>query len=449
MRTDKLSAAAEKLRAHARTAWSHTARLRPYAAKLRPYADKLRRLVLKAVDAVGSGLHRGVVQVGRVSPRTAKRLEAAGAWVCQSEGRKLGAAGLVAVVVLGTGFAAVFSEAAGRYARVISASNRVVPLPDEIRRAAADKAKQLAAALEARIDRKGKFAGEAWISAQVLVALKESGPSRISVKSVDQYFRSVAGPECACWRRLPRGEFPNHVGVTSWSLWTLARYGIPAHRSELAFLLSMQNGEGGWPLFAGAKGERFASSYAAAAAILALHEQSTLKASRAQQERLAAAVRRGADWLKTRAADGRARWADYPAWPEASQHAEYLGLSGFVLFALHRVGAPGLAALDRDWLARLPAEAPAARESEASRRTVQVGKRSYRDDTRYAALPWAILATAAAYPDASVSEKVRAMEWLERALAPGASIYAITGKERNPTIAAEALLALRIGATRE
>jgi hypothetical protein len=345
--------------------------------------------------------------------------------------------------------AAIFSETLGRHYRAISSSGQGVPLPGEIRQAAADKAKQLAAALEARIDRKGKFAGEAWISAQVLVALKENGSSRINVKSIEQYFRSVAGPECACWRRLPSGKFPNHVGVTSWALWTLARFGIPAHRSELEFLLSTQDGEGAWPLFAGAQGERFASSYGTATALLALHEQSILKANRAQQERLAAAARRGADWLKARVAPGRARWADYPGWPEASQRGEFLGLSGFVLFALHRVGAPGLAALDRDWLSQLPAEAPAARESGASRKTVQVGKRSYRDDTRYSALPWAILATAAAYPDASISEKVRAMEWLERALAPGTSIYALTGKERNLTLLAEALLALRVEATRE
>jgi hypothetical protein len=237
--------------------------------------------------------------------------------------------------------------------------------------------------------------------------------------------------------------------VSSWALWTLARYGIPAHRSELEFLLSTQDREGAWPLFAGAQGGRFASTYGTATAILALHEQSILKANGAQRERLAAAVRRGADWLKSRVADGRARWADYPGWPEASQRREFLGLSGFVLFALHRVGAPGLAALDRDWLARLPVEAPAARESEASRKTVQIGKRSYRDDTRYTALPWAILATAAAYPDASISKKVRAVEWLDRALAPGASIYALTGKEKNLTIAAEALLALRIEVMRE
>jgi len=78
---------------------------------------------------------------------------------------------------------------------------------------------------------------------------------------------------------------------------------------------------------------------------------------------------------------------------------------------------------------------------------VRVGKRSFRDDTRYDELPWTIAATMLVYRNASISGKVRAVEWLERALAPGASIYALTGREKNAAIAAEALLALRNGAT--
>src|SRR3989475_12876070 len=87
-------------------------------------------------------------------------------------------------------------------------SNRIVPLPDETRRAVREKAKQLAAALDKRLDRKRKLAGETWTSAQILVALRESDAataSRIDVKLIEQYFRSVAGPECACSRRFPQG----------------------------------------------------------------------------------------------------------------------------------------------------------------------------------------------------------------------------------------------------
>jgi hypothetical protein len=369
-------------------------------------------------------------------------------WVGQSDARKLGTAALAAVLLYAAGFAAIFPKTVGRYFRAISAPNRIVPLPDEIRRAAGEKAKQLAAALDARLDkknRKGKLYGQAWSSAQILVALRENDPGyagRIDAGLIDRYFHSVAGPECACWRKFPNGKYPNHLGITSWMLWTLAEYGVPAHRSELEFLLSAQDRQGGWPLFAGAAEEKFASSYATAAAVLALHRQSTLDANQALRERLAGAVQRGANWLKE-VADGRARWADYPAWPDARERREFLGVSGFALFALHRVGAPGLAALDRDWLRRLPPDAPTALSCEASGKIVQAGNRSDLDDTRYAGLAWGIIATALAYPSGWISGKARAIEWLERALAPGASIHALAATGEDDSIAAEALLALR------
>jgi hypothetical protein len=456
------SAAAKKIRATARAMGSYTARLRPYfdklrlfvarlrpyLDKLRPYANELRRHAVAAVDAAWRWLHRGIVQVGKVSPRAAKRLEAVETWVCRSDARKLGTAAFAVVLVLGIGFSAIFPETAGRYGRVIFTSNRIVPLPDEMRRAAGEKAKQLAAALDTRLDK--KLAGEAWTSARILVALRENDPDyagRFDVKLIEQYFRSVAGPECACWRRFPQGKYPNHIGVTSWALWTFAQYGIPAHKSELEFLLSTQGADGGWPLFAGAQQGKFASTYGTAAAILALHGQAALQSDRERKKRLALAVDRGADWLKNRVAPGRARWADYPAWSEAKE--ESLGVSGFALFALHRVDAGWLGSLDRDWMRELPAQVPAALGGAASARKVQVGNRSYPDETRYYELPWTILATAEVYRSAWIFGKVRAVQWLERALAPGASIYELTGREKNAAIVAETLLALRSGGARE
>jgi len=443
--------ARETVKGWLRSAIAQSRKLHPYATKAletvkawwNARVSKLRPHAARLLETVHGRYRAGVAYIGERSPRTAKAIMACETWLRQNwRGLTFGA--LAAVLVLGIGFAAIFPETAGRYSRVIFTSNRVVPLPDETRRAVREKAKQLAVALERRLDRKRKLAGEAWTSAQILVALRENDPdyaSRIDVKLIEQYFRSGAGPECTCWRRFPQGKYPNHVGVTSWVLWTFAQYGIPANKGELEFLLSNQGSDGGWSLFAGAEQEKFASSYGTAAAILALHEQSTLEPDPERKKRLAAAVQRGAEWLKSRAVDGRARWVDYPAWPEAKE--ESLGISGFALFALHRVGARRLGALDRDWLRELPAQAPAALESETSAKMVPVGKRSYQDDSRHYGLPWAVAATMLVYRDTSISRKVRALEWLERALAPRASIYALTGRERNAAIAAEALLALR------
>ena len=440
-------ACTNRLRAYARSALE---KLRTRFPMLDVYARTLRLHAARLLATVASGYRAGVAAIGRYSPRTARAIVACEIWLRQSDWRRLGLTALAAVLVLGIGLAAIFPEAAGRYGRVIFTSNRVVPLPDEARRAVREKAKELAAALDGRLDRKRKLAGETWTSAQILVALRENDPdyaSRIDVKLVERYFRSMAGPECACWRRFPQGKHPNHLGVTSWVLWTFAQYGIPAHKSELEFLLSAQGGDGGWPLFGGAQEEKFTSSYGTAAAILALHAQAPLQTDRRQRRRLAAAVNRGADWLKSRVVAGRARWVDYPAWPESQE--DFLGVSGFALFALHRVGAWWLGSLDRDWLRELPAQAPGALRGEASAKAVQVGNRSYPDETRYYELPWTILATEEVYRSAGIFRKVRAVQWLERALAPGASIYELTGRERSATLVAEALLALRNEAQHE
>jgi len=369
--------------------------------------------------------------------RAAGNVRALAAWMGKSEGRKLGAATLASVLVLAIAFA--FLQ---EYWRVAFSSQP--PLAQETRRAVGEKAEQLAAALRKRLIAKGRFEGDAWTSAQILVALKENDAGHASpgsAKSIERYFRAIAGPECACWRKQPTANFPSHLGVTSWTLWALACHGIPAHRTEIEFLLSVQGPEGGWSMFAGAEPKRFASSYATAAAILALHEQSAREKDPARRERIAAAVSRGADWLKSRALAGRARWADYPDAPEGRR--EYLGLSGFVLFALHRAGASGLAALDREWMSELPEETPALLADDASGSKVWVGKRSYPDDTLYRALPWTIVATTQAYGNASVFGKVRAARWLKRALAPGAPVYALAGNERDAALVAEALFALR------
>jgi hypothetical protein len=94
-------------------------------------------------------------------------------------------------------------------------------------------------------------------------------------------------------------------------------------------------------------------------------------------------------------------------------------------------------------MSELPEEVPALFVDEASGRKVWVGKRAYPDDTLYRALPWTIVATLHAYPNASIRGKVRAARWLERALAPGSPLYALAGSEPDAALVAEALFALQ------
>ena len=94
-------------------------------------------------------------------------------------------------------------------------------------------------------------------------------------------------------------------------------------------------------------------------------------------------------------------------------------------------------------MSELPDETPALLGDEASGRKVEVGKRAYPDDTLYRTLPWTIVATVHAYPNASIFGKVRGTRWLERALEPGAPVYALAGNEHDAALLAEALFALR------
>lgn len=416
------------------------------ADKLRPGGRRLR----SAARALGRRSLRPLAKKLRVSGR--KRLKASLSWLRRQSRLRLGLAGAAALLALVIGFAVIYGRTIELYYRAATAPAGRVPVESEVHRAVQEQARRLASALDRRLDKRRELARDTWTSARVLVALKENDPTyaeRINVKAIERYFRSLAGPECACWRVLPDGRYPNHIGVTSWVLRALAAYGVRAQAAELGFLLATQENDGRWPLYAGAQEERFASSYATAAAILALHEQSLLQPDSKLRDELAAAVQRGAGWLKKHSASGGARWADYPAWPNAD--GGFLGVSGFVLVALHRVGAGGLDALDGEWLRQLPKDAPPALASDRSAKTVQVGRNPYPDRTRYYGLPWSALATVTAYPNASLAGKVAAIDWLERALAPGASIHTLSGRERNAALAAEALLALSgiAGATRE
>ncbi len=388
-------------------------------------------------------MNSAVVTPGGLRTRVAQSGAHGIAWLKRRRRRDLLLAGIVIAAATAGLVAAIFADTLGVYARVISAPAGSVPLSAATRAAARDGAARLAAALDARLDRARNLAGDTWSSAQILVALRDNataGVHPVAAPVVARYFRSVSGPECACWRRQPNGQFPNHLGLSAWVLWALAAHGIAAQRGEIEFLLSTQDRDGGWPQFADARRSP-ASSYATAAAILALQSQQPFEKDAAQRARLSAAVQRGSQWLLSRVAPGRARWADYPDGP--GPRRELPGISGFVLYVLHRVGAQGLTQLDRDWLRALPLEEPLALGGQLSSRSVPIGAKSYRDDTRFYALPWSVLATAAAYAGAPFADRVRALEWLEINLAPGAPLYALTGKERSAAIGAETLLALR------
>lgn len=439
---------AKGARTRAASAWKSLAsvrkRLRPKAAALAKGVRKHAASARKSLASVRKRLKPRQTALAKVVREHAaaawRALEPAwsraGQWTTRSPWRSALVAAVVVVILL----AALGGGA--RFGRVLLAPGRTAPLPADVRRAAQERAQRLAAALDARLDKKRRLAGMAGVSARALIALAERDPAYrggLSAGVVEKFFRSVAGPECMCWRKLPDSRYPDDVGVTAWVLWALASYGIPAHGSEIEFLLAGQRRDGAWAEFSAARQDQFASTYATAAAVAALAAQLALP-GRPQTERMRKSLERGAAWLRSAADPGKASWADYPAWPDAAERKRFRGLSGFALFALHRAGAADLAALDRDWIRDLSADAPAA-GGEASDKPVRIGRRTYTDDTPYYGLPWAIVATVLAYPNGSLFGKVAATRWLEGQLSPGGALYDADGGDARA--AAETLFALR------
>src|SRR5262245_15506558 len=132
-----------------------------------------------------------------------KKLRARAArWVRGSRTRRGGAAALTAVLVL-----AMASAFLHEYWRAAFSSQP--PIAEQARRAAREKASQLAAAVENRLFAKGRLQGDAWSAAQILVALKENNAeyrSQASAKAIERYFRSMAGPERSEESRVGKEE---------------------------------------------------------------------------------------------------------------------------------------------------------------------------------------------------------------------------------------------------
>jgi len=113
--------------------------------KPRARAEKVREILKTWPGAAKALAHR-------LRLHAAKAQAASRAWIVRNSKLRLGLAALAVLFVAGIVLAAVFSETLGRHYRAISASGQGVPLPSDMRRAAAEKAKQLASALDARID---------------------------------------------------------------------------------------------------------------------------------------------------------------------------------------------------------------------------------------------------------------------------------------------------------
>jgi hypothetical protein len=203
--------------------------------------------------------------------------------------------------------------------------------------------------------------------------------------------------------------------VTAWVLYALADYDQPATPEEISLLLQRQGETGWWSMFPSTPDEVNASTAATAWTLLALHHQYERKLIGPEQRpAVSEAMRKTLAWLTGRALPGQARWTEYPPGVTSERGIEYLAPSALALHVLHIVGKTNT--FDAPWLEQLPQRVPGAIENEISKGYVHLTKTDLTlDDARHYTFPWMLRATVESYANATASERVRALLWLEEA----------------------------------
>jgi hypothetical protein len=317
----------------------------------------------------------------------------------------------------------------------------------------------------------------AWALAQDAMALlttDQAANVERRVKQIEAFSRSprrqLAG--CDCWNEfIDNKSAPQHITISAWVLFTLAKLGEAPTAGELQFLRETQDGAGAWNMFNVPFGitadpglqRPQGSSFATAWVLLALsemqrHELITDRALNVEMDRRG---RHALDYFlrdrSNRDADSQL-WSLYPGWKGATDVS--IGTSGLVVYALHRFMANFTSAelapyqrelddTDRAFLAALPvdyAQVPKPNDSDSfgyalayepimshgagparvragSKETKQTAPNSDDaaagiriDSVASLKLPWMIIGAQTAYPSGNYRARVRAHQFIEQAI---------------------------------
>jgi hypothetical protein len=253
----------------------------------------------------------------------------------------------------------------------------------------------------------------AWAAAEIYLALDgfDLGIAD-SGKKLRAFMTSASDQDCHCWRET-KDKLP-HSLVAAWVLYALARYGQPATAQEIDSILKRQDNDGWWAMFPATPDKRNASTSATAWTVLALHHQLERKlVLPAQQPKVAEAIQKAAGWLEGGALPGKARWSEYPP-SGIFEQGEYLAPSALTVHVLRTVA--GSNRFDALWLDQLPPSVPGLRQSEVSKGVVWLDSTQITlDESRHYMFPWMLRATAEAYPNGDLSQRTRAVLWIEQA----------------------------------
>lgn len=320
-----------------------------------------------------------------------------------------------------------------------------IPLSSKASAALARHKKNKSINLHAGLNQaKGTFAGQIWTSSQIIVAIRPTHP--VDPARAENYFYSQLLTKTGGWRKHAQQYYPESIVVSSWVLRALAALSKPARDAQIDFMLDNQaskaNRDDGWwpvyPLKEGYRDAEFASTYATALAVLALHEQLTLAKLKYKADEVRTAVRQGNNWLYSTLNWSSGRATDYP------KERELVSVTALALHALHRTSDLDLSAFDSLWLKQLPPVPPNPVDFEASAKTIFEGEVPIQtDDVRYYLLPLILNSIIDAYPHGDLLGKSYALSWLERALVPRGPIEHVMTTKKSDWVAAEILIALQ------
>lgn len=174
-----------------------------------------------------------------------------------------------------------------------------------------------------------------WTVGQKMLALNGLKDIDLHPQEALDYLTGELDPDCGCWRGFRYGDhkesYPVNVVISAWIITGLERTLRQPQPAYAEFLKKTQLQSGAWPMLRSNSAKQ-GSTAATPWAILALM---SLQASMPEDHEIAAAIRRGVNWLlDNRQPNGI--WTLYPLGTSSAAHKVSLSNSGLAIVALHQ-----------------------------------------------------------------------------------------------------------------
>jgi hypothetical protein len=305
----------------------------------------------------------------------------------------------------------VLLKTASALVRVGLSDSSRIPLSPQIQNKTREIAARLAISLDASLD----TSNDSWILAQQTLALCRRGKN---LKLATDTIVSKFDLNCKCWWKAENRSTSPILIVSGWVLTAFACSGQPAKEEMIDYLLREQRPDGWWGAYPVESESSYASTYSTAWALLGLHAQrGNVLTNVSLAQRVDLSLKKASSWLLAQRATG-SRWRDYPQNPLGKTS---VSISALALHALHSTLSDQLDEIDSDWLEALPSKAPTVTDNDQNLIWIFIREdakheRKEEDSFVQVQLPWMLVATAEAYPNGTLLQRARALEWIEEAL---------------------------------